>query len=85
MPYKIRFKKSALKEFEKLPLNLQQNLAVNIAHLADTPRPIGCKKLKGTKNIWRIRNGDYRIIYSVEDHVLMIEVIKIGHRREVYE
>ena len=85
MPYEIRFKKSALKEFEKLPLNLQQNLAVDIAHLAGTPRPIGCKKLKGTKNIWRIRNGDYRIIYSVEDHILMIEVIKIGHRREVYE
>ena len=49
MPYEIRFKKSALKEFEKLPLNLQQNLVVDIAHLADTPRPIGCKKLKGTK------------------------------------
>ena len=85
MPYEIRFKKSALKEFEKLSLTIQQNLVIDIAHLANTPRPNGCKKLKGTKNIWRIRNGDYRIIYTVEDYILMIEVIKIGHRRDVYE
>ena len=85
MPYEIRFKKSALKEFEKLSLTIQQNLVIDIAYLANTPRPNGCKKLKGTKNIWRIRNGDYRIIYTVEDYILMIEVIKIGHRRDVYE
>ncbi len=85
MPYEIRFKKSAFKEFEKLSLNIQQNLANDIAQLADNPRPSGCKKLKGVKNSWRIRNGDYRVIYTIEDHILMIEIIKIAHRREVYE
>ena len=85
MSYEIRFKKSALKEFEKLTLNIQRSLANDIAQLADNPRPNGCKKLKGTTNAWRIRNGDYRIVYTIEDHVLMIEIIKVGHRRDVYE
>ncbi|NJR67091.1 MAG: type II toxin-antitoxin system RelE/ParE family toxin, partial [Leptolyngbyaceae cyanobacterium CRU_2_3] len=48
-------------------------------------RPLGCKKLKGRQNQYRVRSGDYRIIYSVEDTSLIVRVIKVGHRRDIYE
>jgi len=53
--------------------------------LARNPRPSGCKKLKGHKDIWRIRVGDYRIVYTVDDREMVIRVGRIAHRREVYE
>ncbi|WP_439342204.1 type II toxin-antitoxin system RelE family toxin [Vacuolonema iberomarrocanum] len=70
---------------KKLPATTQQALITQIEHLADNPRPANCKKLKGRQNQYRIRVGDYRIIYSVEDARLAVRVIKVGHRRDVYE
>jgi mRNA interferase RelE/StbE len=84
MPYEIRFKKSAFKEIEKLPTLVQNNITLEIAQLANNPRPSGCKKLQSSNVYWRIRSGDYRIIYTIEDKVLFIEIIKVAHRKEVY-
>ena len=85
MPYTIEFKKSAFKELEKLPVLIQQNITLNIAGLALNPRPNGCKKLRGRDNHWRIRVGDYRIVYTIEDNILMVEIIRVSHRSAVYE
>lgn len=84
MPYEICFKKSAFKEIEKLPTLVQNNITLAIAQLANNPRPSGCKKLQGSDDYWRIRSGDYRVIYTIEDRVLFIEIIKVAHRKEVY-
>ena len=53
--------------------------------MADDPRPPGCKKLKGVENLYRLREGDYRVIYSVEDRVLRVIVVAVGNRKDVYE
>ena len=55
-----------------------------IDQLAENPRPQGCKKLKGDDNLWRVRAGDYRIVFSIHDDLLLVLVIRIAHRREVY-
>ena len=85
MPYLIEFKKSAAKEIEKLPASVQGDITQEIAKLASIPRPVGCKKLKGSDNLWRIRVGDYRVIYTLKDGLLVIEIIRIRHRKDVYE
>ena len=81
--YKIEIKKSAQKEIKKLPDNVLKKVIDKISSLAHTPRPEGCKKLSGEEK-YRIRIGNYRILYSIEDDVLFIYVVKVGHRREVY-
>ncbi|MGA9042875.1 MAG: type II toxin-antitoxin system RelE/ParE family toxin [Terriglobales bacterium] len=80
----IKFKPAALRELEKLPRNIQKRIAVKIEALQDDPFPSGCKKLAGEPNIWRLRVGDYRVIYQVHRNVLLILVLTNGHRREVY-
>lgn len=82
--YNIRIKKKAEKQLAALPLDIADRIAVTINELAVNPRPVGNKKLQGYANIYRIRTGNYRIIYSVEDAVLTVEVINIGHRQNVY-
>ena len=84
MPYKIDFTKGALKELQKLPKDIQTNVLEHILLLVDEPRPNGCKKLIGEENIWRVRVGKYRIVYSIEDGILLIEIIRIAHRKDVY-
>jgi mRNA interferase RelE/StbE len=85
MSYQISITPAAQRQFKKLTLAIQENLLALIEILSEDPRPLGCKKLKGRKNQYRVRSGDYRIIYSVEDASLVVEVIKVGHRRDVYE
>lgn len=83
--YHIRFKKKAYKELLKLPSVMIKKVATAIDELAANPRPEGSKKLKGSnENLWRIRIGDYRVIYLIEDRVKVIEVRKIGHRKDIY-
>ena len=81
--YKIEFKKSAVKELNNLPHNDLKRIIRKIHNLADNPRPTDCKKLSGEEK-YRIRSGNYRILYFIEDDVLVIYIVKIGHRREVY-
>jgi mRNA interferase RelE/StbE len=84
MPYQILIRKTPQKQLDKLPDETAELLLDAIETLATNPRPSGCKKLKGRSG-YRIRKGDYRIIYDVYDNVLTVEVIAVGHRREIYD
>jgi mRNA interferase RelE/StbE len=81
--YKISIKASAAKEIEGLPKRVLVKVLERIGALAADPRPNGCEKLGGIE-LYRLRQGRYRIVYSIEDHGLTVWVIKVGHRREVY-
>ena len=84
--YRIVIKKSAVRELESLPSKILSAVTKAILNLSYQPRPRGCKKLKGQSGyLWRIRIGDYRVIYSIDDVVKIIDVQKIGHRKNVYE
>lgn len=81
--YKILIKASAAKEIKKLPKKDLQRIVAKIQTLSLDPRPTGCEKLSGDDK-FRIRQGNYRIIYLIEDDRLIVIVIKVGHRRDVY-
>jgi mRNA interferase RelE/StbE len=81
--YNIRFSESVHKDIKKIPQNDVKKILEHIDSLAIEPRPYGYKKLKGQEN-YRIRQGDYRIIYSIRDIELMILILTIGHRKDVY-
>ena len=80
--YQVRFNSSALKQLRKLPKQAQQRIIDKITALGDDPRPASCRKLKARENQWRLRVGDYRIIYTIEDEMVMI--VRVGDRRDVY-
>ncbi|MDJ0647191.1 MAG: type II toxin-antitoxin system RelE/ParE family toxin [Xenococcaceae cyanobacterium MO_188.B19] len=82
--YKIEWKNSAKKELKKLDKQIIIRILQAVEKLANNPHPSGSKKLMGSESIYRIRVGDYRIIYNLQSSVLTIEIIKVGHRREVY-
>ena len=83
--YSVALTASAEKELKKLSMKLMARIVPRIEKLASNPRPSGCKKLRGGDNEWRIRIGDYRVVYTVEDKRLAVEVTRIRHRSEVYE
>lgn len=82
--YLLVITKTAQKQLDKLPENTADILIEEIECLALNPRPNGCKKLKGRKG-YRIRKGNYRIIYDIYENVLTIEIIALGHRKGIYE
>ncbi|MGA9772800.1 MAG: type II toxin-antitoxin system RelE/ParE family toxin [Blastocatellia bacterium] len=84
MSYTIEFSRKAERQFRDLPRSVQLKIAPKIGALAETPRPRSAKKLEGQDDIYRIRVGDYHIIYQVQDKALIVLVVKIGDRREVY-
>ena len=81
--YTVRLTKKAEKQLDKLSDHVALPILDAIEKLADQPRPAGCKKLKGRSG-YRIRQGNYRIIYEILDRVLLIDVIAIGHRKDIY-
>ena len=84
--YQIIIKREALKELKLLPRNTVAVISQSIELLSTDPRPAGCKKLKGSKeNLWRIRVGNYRVIYMVDDIVRIVNVRNIGHRKDIYD
>ncbi|HCZ36877.1 MAG TPA: type II toxin-antitoxin system mRNA interferase toxin, RelE/StbE family [Cytophagales bacterium] len=84
--YLIRIKRSAEKELAKLPIQIVKRIVKAIDGLSENPRPSGCKKLEALKeSLWRIRVGDYRIIYYIEDAIRIVEIRKVANRREVYD
>ncbi len=85
MIYEVKFTKGARKMFKKLSQELQDRIQTKIDDLAIEPRPNGVKKLKGEENSYRIRVGDYRVIYDIFDDVLLVSVVEVGHRSEVYK
>ena len=83
--YAVVFARSARKELEALDSGLVNRIFLKIASLAKEPRPDGCPKLKGEKSLWRIRIGDYRVIYAVYDDKRKVDVITIRHRSKAHE
>jgi len=81
--YKITIRKSAAKELEGISGKDLRRIVKRIQNLADNPRPPGCEKLSA-RRCYRIRQGDYRIIYSIDDDDRIVDIFKIGHRREIY-
>lgn len=83
MTYQLEIAKPVTKYLEKLPADIYGRLKEAILNLEENPRPPGCEKMSG-KNAYRIRVGDYRIIYTIQDKILLVTIIDAGHRREVY-
>lgn len=82
--YKIEIKASAQKELRNLPNKELKKIIEKIGSLSTNPRPSGCKKLSGDEK-YRIRIGNYRVLYRIEDEILVIFIVKVGHRKDVYE
>ena len=81
--YRVEIKKSAVKEIEHLPRKDMKVVLYKIEALSENPRPCDCKKLSSQEK-YRIRCGNYRILYSIEDDILTVFVVKVGHRKDVY-
>ena len=84
MNYAIEIKPAAMKALAGLPRADQQRIRGKIEALANNPRPVGVVKLSGPENLYRVRSGDYRVVYQICDRILVVVIIRIGHRREVY-
>ena len=84
MNYSVELLPAALKQLEKLPAAAQRRILAALAALEEDPRPPGVVKLSGEDNLWRIRVGDYRIVYEIHDDRLLVLVVRIGHRKDVY-
>jgi len=83
--YKIKFKASVLKDIRKIPQVFLEKIEVTIAELSKTPLPDRVRKIQGYDKFYRLRVGMYRVVYSIEDEIKIITIIKIGHRKEVYQ
>ena len=82
--YRITFARSARKELYQLSADFTERVLQRIELLSENPRPAGVTKLKGQRNLWRLRVGDYRVIYSIDDTARTVDVSIIRHRRDVY-
>jgi mRNA interferase RelE/StbE len=82
--YTITFARSARRELESLENATVNRVFARIESLSDCPRPHGCVKLRGRKDLWRLRAGDYRVIYAIDDGKRMVDVVAVRHRREAY-
>lgn len=82
--YRIQIVKSALKELSKLPSKEALKITRKINDLKDEPRPSGCVKLTGSNNEYRIRIGNYRVLYTIEDKVLLVYIFKVRNRKDAY-
>lgn len=84
MTYRIEFTKAAARQMRKLPTSAGRRLLAKIESLQDDPRPPGARKLVGEDGAWRVRVGDYRVIYEILDRNLVVTIVAAGHRREIY-
>jgi mRNA interferase RelE/StbE len=82
--YAITFARSARKELESLDASVVNRIFPRIEALAKEPRPRGCRKLHGEENLWRIRVGNYRVVYAIYDEDQVVDVIAVGHRSKAY-
>lgn len=84
MPYAVSFTASAAATFSKLPTDAQRRIAAKVDALILAPRPPGAEKLQGEEALYRVRVGDYRIVYRVDDGRLLVLVVRVAHRSDVY-
>ncbi len=82
--YRVLLERGAEKNLARLSSEIHDRVIAVIQTLATNPRPPGCRKLAGSKNDWRIRVGDYRVVYEIADEIRVVRVNRVGHRREVY-
>ncbi|TMA06569.1 MAG: type II toxin-antitoxin system RelE/ParE family toxin [Deltaproteobacteria bacterium] len=82
--YEVLLERSAERDLKALSAEIFHRVIPRIRDLANSPRPSGCHKIIGSKNDWRIRIGDYRVIYEIDDKKRVVKVMRIRHRREVY-
>lgn len=82
--YRILLERAAEKDLARLSSVIHDRVVAAIQALAANPRPPGCRKLTGSKNDWRIRVGDYRVVYEIADEIRVVRVNRVRHRREVY-
>ena len=82
--YTVHFKPSADRQLQRLPEPVQKRIVAGVAALAENPRPAGVVKLVGDDNLWRIRIGDYRVVYEIHDTRLVILVLRVAHRKDAY-
>ena len=83
--YRVLISRTAEKQLKKLPGDIQKKISAVIVSLGIEPRPFGSKKLSGSVSTYRIRSGDYRIIYEIYDREVIVSVLKIGHRKDIYK
>ena len=81
--YEIFFKESVWKDLKKIPKRELKKILSRVEKLGNDPRPMGCEKLTG-EELYRIRQGNYRVVYSIQDNEPTVWVIKVGHRKDVY-
>ena len=84
MPYQIDFAPSAAKQFKKLRGDIRQGVEAKVDSLATNPRPPGVEKLEGADDLYRVRVGDFRIVYEIHDRHLTVLVVRIADRKDVY-
>lgn len=83
--YSVVLTQTAEKELRRLPSKVIEKIVTVLKSLEENPRPAGCKKLKGYKNLWRVRVGDYRLIYAIKEVIMLVDVREIGHRKDIYD
>lgn len=84
MAYRIDVSRAAVRALKKLEQRAADRIVVAIDALAEDPRPHGVKKLEGVKDLYRIRIGHYRVVYQIHDDKLLVVVVSLGHRRDIY-
>ena len=82
--YAITFARSARRELERLEVSVIGRILSQVEALGHAPRPSGCQKLRGRVDLWRVRVGDYRVIYEIDDSLPAVDIVAIRHRREAY-
>ena len=82
--YRVIIKPSAEKQLDRLPPNIRRRVVEALTALQDESRPPGCAKLAGTDDLWRIRVGQYRVVYTIRDEELLLLVVRVAHRKDVY-
>jgi mRNA interferase RelE/StbE len=82
--YQVLLERAAERDLKRLSADMHERVIVAIRGLGVEPRPPGCRKLSGSQNDWRIRVGDYRVVYEITDAIRVVRVNRVRHRREVY-
>ncbi len=82
--YEVYLERTAERDLKALPIQNFHPIISRIKTLTDNPRPTGCRKIAGSRNAWRIRVGNYRIVYEIDDRAKVVRVMRVRHRREVY-
>jgi mRNA interferase RelE/StbE len=85
MAYTVIVAPAAKRDLKRLPAEALRRVAEAIDHLADEPRPHGSVKLQGATDLYRIRIGDYRVVYQIHDRQLRVLIVRVGHRRDIYD